>query len=213
MLKHIINSHCVFNIGDSGVDLLPLHHNFQVLWPKMRKDFSTYWVQNCLSQVKISETVYSLSGFWNCLFWKRQTTGFLFTPGPCEVAGFILVSSYLLPGVNLRKRFLNEMMRHCLMWNPRSRGHLYLVSGLLCSYLLSPFCPYLDPSPISAQTWSGKKVWERVVTETSWIGAHLLKFRSIADILPPLVLPTWKRKRVGLGHIWPHLKPIPDVPS
>ena len=80
MLKHIINSHCVFNIGDSGVDLLPHHHNFQVLWPKMRKDFSTYWVQNCLSQVKISETVYSLSGFWNCVFWKRQTTGFLFTP-------------------------------------------------------------------------------------------------------------------------------------
>ena len=38
-------------------------------------------VQNCLSQVKISETVYSLSGFWNCLAWKGQTTGFLFTPG------------------------------------------------------------------------------------------------------------------------------------
>ena len=44
-------------------------------------------VQNCLPQVKISETVYSLCGFWNCLCgfwnclsWKGQTNGFLFAP-------------------------------------------------------------------------------------------------------------------------------------
>ena len=43
-------------------------------------------VQDCLSQVKISETVDSLSGFWNCVAWKRQTNGVLFTPG----FGFIL---------------------------------------------------------------------------------------------------------------------------
>ena len=44
-------------------------------------------VQNCRPQVKISDTVYSLCGFWNCLCgfwnclsWKGQTNGFLFTP-------------------------------------------------------------------------------------------------------------------------------------
>ena len=34
-----------------------------------------------LSVTSISETVYSTSGFWNCLAWKGQANGFLFTPG------------------------------------------------------------------------------------------------------------------------------------
>ena len=38
--------------------------------------FHIFLVLNCLSHIKISETVYSLSGFWNCLCWKGQTNGF-----------------------------------------------------------------------------------------------------------------------------------------
>ena len=42
--------------------------------------FHIWLVQNCLLQVIISETVYCLSRFWNCLSWKGQANGFLFTP-------------------------------------------------------------------------------------------------------------------------------------
>ena len=42
--------------------------------------FSTYFLHLFgPSQVKTSETVYSVSWIWNCLFWKRQATGLLFT--------------------------------------------------------------------------------------------------------------------------------------
>ena len=50
--------------------------NFQVL-PHVT---SVVQGESVWSHIKISEAVYSLSGFWNCLFWKRQTTGSLFIP-------------------------------------------------------------------------------------------------------------------------------------
>ena len=61
------------------------------LWPNMRKVPSTYFPHlfgpKLSTTSKISETVYSLYGFWNCLWgfwnclsWKGQANGFLFTP-------------------------------------------------------------------------------------------------------------------------------------
>ena len=82
----MINSHRVFNTkGDSCVcvtDLLPRHHKLWNVKGLQHIFFHICLVQNCLSQVKNSETVYSLSGFWNCLSWKWQANGFLFTPAP-----------------------------------------------------------------------------------------------------------------------------------
>ena len=74
-MLNIIYSHCAFNIKETQVcvwvDVLPRHHIFS----------ASISSKTVVSQVKISETVYSLSGFWNCLAWKGQTTGFFFTPG------------------------------------------------------------------------------------------------------------------------------------
>ena len=94
--KNIINLHYVFNIKETQVcvwvDLLPRHHNFWNVKGLQHIYFHICLVQNCLSQANISETVYGLSWFWNCLSWKGQANGFLFTP--VENIGLSFLTSY-----------------------------------------------------------------------------------------------------------------------
>ena len=101
-LKNIINSDCSFNIKETQV----CARADSLKWGRTSAHiFCICSVQNCLSQVKISETVYSLSGFWNCLSWKGQANCFLFTPDLVPRSAALCRSTQreewitLLPGV------------------------------------------------------------------------------------------------------------------
>ena len=101
-------------------------------------------------QVKISETVYSTSEFWNCLAWKGQANGFLFTPA-IMLSRKASSSGEVIPA---KDRFHTVETIFC--WNPQSFPQLQILNRKE-PYTITPWCSscLAVPQPTSMPaTWA-----------------------------------------------------------